>query len=396
MTSFISGLLFGLAALTRPEGYLFMALGIGLVLILKFFRPTRSDFVWFSAFLLCTLPHVVWKYWYYGGLLPNTFYAKVSGVWLQQGFSYLYGFLRHYSLWLLIPLTVGNLKFLDYEKNKIQWRDNRFIISAYFGIITIIYTAYLLAVGGDRFEYRLLDPILPLIYFNIQGGLLGAFEWYNSSSSTKLGKTALKILALSVVLVPLLTAVSLITGFRGSHGVNSVEIIYRYSVQRKWEGKIFQEFILPQETIAVNGAGALPYFNSNNYVLDKLGLNDYEIAHKKLEKRGFIGHEKVASPKYICEQNITFIEIGGQMIRKKTPDSAEINKLSGKGGFGIKLRDNLFLVCATTLTVKQIKDRFKDREIIFLPTNSFCGDNLTGDYGSRSPAGTTLPVGDNV
>ena len=77
------GVAIGLAALTRPEGYLLCAL-IGLHrLILKIQRrewlPKKEEWKMLLIFLLLTVPHVVWRRLYYGYYVPNTFYIKSSG-----------------------------------------------------------------------------------------------------------------------------------------------------------------------------------------------------------------------------------------------------------------------------------------------------------------------------
>ncbi len=366
----LSGLLFGLASLTRPEGYLFMGLGLGLVALFRAFRPLRQDFILLAVFLLCTVPHLAWKYAYYGDLLPNSFYAKVPGVWLSQGTWYLLGFFFYYSLWLLIPLVLGNLAFLVRQKGAIQWREKRFVGSVYFFAVFLAYTTYIWMIGGDRQEYRLLDPILPFIYLSIQGGIIGLNKLLNTRRFPEFKNSILmQLLILVIILAPLMTAIPLVAGFRPYKGIKNVENLSEYAQWRRWEGRVLSEFIQPEETIATKGAGALAYYNSNIYVLDMHGLNDRVVAHQPVKKRGIIGHEKIASRDYICSNGITFIMPD---LYPKPPDPAKRTKIADKGGFCVKLKSDAFLLSATALSSKQIQERFEGHEIVILPTDSWC------------------------
>ena len=54
--------------------------------------PTRADVTSMACFLALVVPHFVWRRWYYGWWLPNTFYIKASGTgghWQQGGYYLL-------------------------------------------------------------------------------------------------------------------------------------------------------------------------------------------------------------------------------------------------------------------------------------------------------------------
>ncbi len=80
-----SGLLIGLAALTRPEGALIAAsfLGCGAVLVALQFRQPRSALQRLlpavAVFAAILGSFLMWRYAFYGDLLPNTYHAKVAG-----------------------------------------------------------------------------------------------------------------------------------------------------------------------------------------------------------------------------------------------------------------------------------------------------------------------------
>lgn len=79
-----------LATLTRPEG----ALLAGSILVTAWNRTDRSYRTDVSAALFCfvlpVMAYAVWKLWYFGSLLPNSFYLKVSdSAKLLPGLQYV-------------------------------------------------------------------------------------------------------------------------------------------------------------------------------------------------------------------------------------------------------------------------------------------------------------------
>ncbi len=107
-----SALAFAVAALTRPEGLLLFALTVahrGLVMLARRrVAITAAELRWLGAFALLVVPHFLWRRWYYGWWLPNTFYIKSSGIggtW-QQGGYYLMRVVENFHLWV-VPLLVA-------------------------------------------------------------------------------------------------------------------------------------------------------------------------------------------------------------------------------------------------------------------------------------------------
>ncbi|MGZ3428259.1 MAG: hypothetical protein ACXVCV_16515, partial [Polyangia bacterium] len=107
-----SAVAFALAALTRPEGSLLFALtALHRLLVMLARRKLtigRAELRWIGAFLVLVVPHFLWRRWYYGWWLPNTFYIKSSGIggaW-QQGGYYLWRVLEQFHLWG-VPIVVA-------------------------------------------------------------------------------------------------------------------------------------------------------------------------------------------------------------------------------------------------------------------------------------------------
>src|SRR5205807_10478401 len=72
-----AGLAFAAAAMTRPEGLLFFALGCLHRLLAMPGR--RIDGRALALFAGLYVPYFAWRYHYYGWLFPNTYYIKSSG-----------------------------------------------------------------------------------------------------------------------------------------------------------------------------------------------------------------------------------------------------------------------------------------------------------------------------
>ena len=90
--------------LTRPEGALFALVG-------AFFMGRRCLLQLMSLLSL----YAIWKLFYYGDLLPNTFYAKGSENQWQQGLLYVGCSYRPIGRWLLYFVWL----FGDFGKNMI-------------------------------------------------------------------------------------------------------------------------------------------------------------------------------------------------------------------------------------------------------------------------------------
>ena len=106
-----------------------------------------------APLLVIVLPWLVWKYDYYGSLLPNTFTAKTgSSTWqpFLYGLFYLVGFFGWYAAFLLIG----------------RWRKHRHSLFALPGVtagatVVGVWFLYIVFVGADFMEFRFMVPILP-------------------------------------------------------------------------------------------------------------------------------------------------------------------------------------------------------------------------------------------
>ena len=320
-TPIASSLLFAAAALTRPEGNLF-ALVAGGSLLIDVRRGTRTvpaAFRWAFPFVSIVGAHALWRHSYYGAWLPNTFYAKVPGVWWEQGARYLSLFLEDYRFIWFLPLLLPSL-----------------ILRPRFETLTattaaVLYLVYVASVGGDRFEFRFLVVLLPLAYWLIADSL---FELRLLATRSGLAEVPSGILVAVVAIGLLLTTHGGSSRWGAQpirHGVASVRSIAQYAQRRTDEGRFLRTLIdqgaLPKDlVIAVTGAGALPYYTEWPTV-DVLGLNDAEIAKTPIETRGIVAHERHAPYDYLVQRKVVIFDVLNRVVwpssrRQEPPPTA--------------------------------------------------------------------------
>ncbi len=151
------------AALTRPDGLLLVAATAATALL----HVRRNGVTATVAGLLALLPvalHVAWRRWFYGEWLPNTFYAKVTEPWPEAGLRYLASFAFENGTWLWALLAAVWVVVAIARSHRrvpaLLWQR----LPAVAAVATVLVHAgyYVLRVGGDHFEYRVLSELVPL------------------------------------------------------------------------------------------------------------------------------------------------------------------------------------------------------------------------------------------
>lgn len=290
-----------LATLTRPEGVLLAATIFGF----EFFERTRNDrtqlsvwgtwlpgILYASILLLLTL----FRFWYYGDIVPNTFHAKVGGVPWIFGFHYIWNFLADGFVFLLLPLIFA-------------LRSKRLRVGLLYLLVTVV---YLLIIGGDAFrDGRFLLPVLPIM---VVASLYGV-EW--------LLKRHRIVGGLAAFTLPLCMVWSLV-GINSDalrHSADNIKPVL-YSKRKKARNLLMPgenrteqlvEKILhiqpPVELIASIGIGRLGFY-SMLPILDLVGLVDSHIAHSKKKPLGLPvpGHQR-SDAEYVFQRKPDLIFI---------------------------------------------------------------------------------------
>ncbi len=156
---FFSSLLASAAILTRPDSGLPCVLIFAALLWLRHRRraPVKAYCALLipAAILLGTW--LLWKGYYYGRLLPNSFYAKLGwDVSVNvNGLVYLGRFFHWYLLWPVIALCLVAMLVRGVLPDR-RLIMPIFLVGAWF--------AYVIFIGGDFMEFRLLVPVLPMLF----------------------------------------------------------------------------------------------------------------------------------------------------------------------------------------------------------------------------------------
>ncbi len=162
----LAALLVGTAPLVRPDFALFGAL--------LFFRYVRRGGPHPVRLLACSVVPIVVvtfvRVWYYGALLPNTYYAKTD---TPYGFADGYHYVREFALsygaqWLLaaaVAVVVGEAVVGRRTRGERVWKlarplrgDRQFLL-----VCGVLYVGYVMSVGGDFMHGRFLLPALFMV-----------------------------------------------------------------------------------------------------------------------------------------------------------------------------------------------------------------------------------------
>ncbi|HSF16767.1 MAG TPA: hypothetical protein VLK65_14555 [Vicinamibacteria bacterium] len=162
----------GLLALTRPDGMLMIAASAVLfaTVMLSRRRLPRLDELLGAAPLAIPVVHTLWRRAYYGEWLPNTYYAKHVEAWPEAGLRYLLSYVLEYGLWFWALLVVVAV-WMSRRSRARAWEATSLlrVDPSSLSVLCVVATTvahvgyYILAIGGDHFEYRVLSHTVPLI-----------------------------------------------------------------------------------------------------------------------------------------------------------------------------------------------------------------------------------------
>lgn len=290
----------GLLYLCRPDALL-IGLTLGAPLVLS---TTSRRFRSASRLLLPCITiaaaHLAFRLAYYGELLPNTFTLKLADVPLRvrlhDGGVFLGPFLEG-----IIPLVGLALYGMAHTPSR-----SRLMLAAPMAGL-VLYQWY---VGGEPWAYwRIMGPALPLMAaLACDGATLLAARALPTPTQVRV--TALVIAAMAWAMAihnkPFLTEALLLTPFQEA-------VLNR---DRVLAGYALREVTLPAATVAVVGAGAIPFYAERRGV-DMLGKCDRDIARLKPDLSGSVswygmttipGHNKYDLYRSIIERKPTYVE----------------------------------------------------------------------------------------
>ncbi len=291
--------LLGTSTFIRPD---MAALLFGVLLFQVLFHRSglrRTLVAGLAILLACCAVQTVFRLWYYGDPLPNTYYLKVTGyptlLRVARGVYVFMQFLTEMNpVLFLVPFGV-----LLFRR------------SAAFGLlawIVLVQAAYSIAVGGDAWEWRgganrFLCITMPCLFvllshalFDLSRALRDALRVRSGPSVGWVGKTTKWTFPVLV-----LFSVLNLNSLRQAGSLAQLMLLTppvhaddnRAMVQ---QGLLLRRITRPNATIAVFWAGAIPYFAERTAV-DLSGKNDRTIARHAVSRplRPYAGLGRIAA-----------------------------------------------------------------------------------------------------
>lgn len=325
----LGGFASALLTLSRPDGLLFCAALVAVVVVECLRASSRREALKLAVLGISPLAlvavHLAWRKSFYGEWLPNTYYAKVSGASPKSGLLYFASFVLEYAVW--VPLAVlawwavakvrpiasaaAATRGASAWMTRVKEHGVPFVVVA---TVVAQFAYYTLIVGGDHFEYRVYNHLVPLVFLGTVW-LLGGLDLRPAAS---LGIAGL-FLALSLPVPWTHRALTKDLDTRRATYVMRVPVAPSFPAPLRWYARAFdgiQETLIvghvcmrhqehkvfwrvqerqypsraegariPAESYPVHPAysvGVPAWTLPNVSIIDRFGLNDYTIARTPL------------------------------------------------------------------------------------------------------------------
>lgn len=286
-----------LATLAHPDhGLLYAGLGAALLFAR---RPWKQLVHYAAPFVLLFVPYFLWRYQYYGDVVPNTFHTKSGELsYFSQGAVYIWAFVIGSGVWAL-TWSVATGVAAAHDR----------VFRGFLLLAIIPYVIYVAKIGGDFMYGRLLCVVLPPLF------VLGERAVDAALAAGRRGRAAVGVVALALTGAP--TAV---LGARHSDWHISDEgRFYRLTSLSPLDidsyyfrvGEDMRRYLtrLPVDPwIAFDCVGMTGYI-SRLPIVDRWGLTDAHVARQRIGGRGRPGHEKRAHPAYLLSRGVNFSDV---------------------------------------------------------------------------------------
>ena len=247
-----TALLFGLAALLRPEGYLLFALAVGERLLA---RPRRREVLALGLsgllFLAVVAPYLIFSWRTSGHLLPNTFHAKATPGLPDLDFLSVAARYLILDGAVLLPFYLLGLGVLL----------RRAALLPLWSVGLVVGYAVVHAIPYQHGRY-----LMPLIPVNIVIGIAG-WQWARRRRLRRWKRGAAAVVALIVI-----SGGAQLPSLARSYGQNVAEINRMHVATGRW----LAAHTPPDALLALNDIGAIAYL-SERPVVDLAGLVTPEV-----------------------------------------------------------------------------------------------------------------------
>ena len=258
-----------LSMLARIDGFI-MPLICCLYLSTKKLNQGARHLV--SIIIIFMVLYTLLRFYYYGDIIGNTFYNKISGdliVRLNQGLVFWFYYLLETGMYV----AIGVYSYVAIFKSSIKKSATAVSINTtektdfalYF---IVIWSLYIIYTGGDIYYERFLITLLPMttyLFLKARLSLKKPMQWYFIGA---------------LLIVPFI-----FVNYDGRFN-------YQFPKYDFWvaTGK-FLRANYANKTIAVDACGKIPFY-SELKTIDMLGLNDRHIAKLGAQRQGIPGHTK--------------------------------------------------------------------------------------------------------
>jgi len=298
----VFSLVIAVSVLTRPDSVVLSVICVPLAAVssLRGQAARQRKLAQFAGLFLPALvilsAWMLWKYWYYGSVIPNTFYAKVSmDSSFSVGMNYVSTFFTSYWLWpfaLLVPFVLKR-PFPDSLAGVL-------VLTAF----VVIWCAYVVVIGGDFMEFRFMVPVLPPLAMLLVWLIVRALK-----------RPMLQACFIGFALVGSLHHALTFEYFRGIESISGLSgHVSGTPVNWVDVGKSLGRMFDYNEdvTIATRASGAISYY-SKLRVMDMLGLSDPWIATQGYPIESQPGHKRLAPLDYLVRSGVNLV-IGHPVI----------------------------------------------------------------------------------
>jgi arabinofuranosyltransferase len=276
--------LFALAALTRPEGL--AVFGLTWLYQILFARERWPQaLARLALFGAIVGGHLLWRWGYYGDLLPATYYAKTGNLLsrLRAGLFYLVEFLIGPGLFL----AAAYLLALRHRSQRL-----RYLLWLCGG-----YAAIVVWEGGDWMPgLRFWVPVLPCLYLILAEVLATAYRRLQTLPSARQKVLAwVGVSSLGALYLALTVGYAAITWTYTSLRTPGYEGAHRTLAH--W----LRENAPPDASVALMDVGIIGFY-SRLRIIDLTGLTEAHIAHTPGAFQ-----DKVYDPAYVLDQRPEYV-----------------------------------------------------------------------------------------
>jgi hypothetical protein len=190
------------------------------------------------------------------------------------------------------------------------------------GAAVLAQVAYVVYIGGDRFDFRFLVPVM------------GPFFWLVCEAVVLITKPLGDRQGVGALAIVAVLAGSIHHTSWNARGlileqIEQIRFIRKFAERRAQQGRILRKLVdngkLPADVrLAVGAAGALPYF-ARLHAMDVFGLNDREIAMLDVKRTdaSIPAHEKHATPQMMVDRKIEMFDATGWMVSTRRRDATD-------------------------------------------------------------------------